>query len=415
MKVLVVGSACREHAIVQALSEDPKVSAIYTLPERISLKETIDLPSTFLRDKEALIGYLKKESIDLVVIGPEQPLVEGLSNLLRDKGLKVFGPSSQAAQLEGSKIFAKQFMKEQRIPTASYRIVSSVSEALHLSDNFSPPFVLKADGLAGGKGVFLCANKTELEEKCKLLFEKKALGPSGGKAILEDFQSGREASVFALTNGEAYHLLPVAQDYKRLYDHQKGPNTGGMGAFAPILLSPELLSSIEDRIVKPTLQGLKARNQLYRGILYLGLMVHKNQAKVLEYNVRFGDPEAQVLLPLLEGSWADTFYKIACGESVNVKWKNQHSACVVLCSKNYPEGPIKESPIRGSIYHKNSYSWFLHGSLKRKGAQWLTGGGRVLNSVALGKTRKEALQRAYKNIEKVSWPGLHYRKDIGAN
>ena len=413
MKVLVIGGACREHAIVHALSKDKKVSAIYTLPERKSLKETADIPSSFLQDKEALIAYLKKESIELVVIGPEQPLVEGLSDFLRDRGLKVFGPSSQAARLEGSKIFAKQFMKEQGIPTASYHIVSSVSEALTLSENFFPPFVLKADGLAGGKGVFLCQNKTELEEKCRLLFEDKVLGSAGEQAILEDFQSGREISVFVLTNGESYNLLPVAQDYKRLYDRQEGPNTGGMGSVAPIPMPPELISSIENLIVEPTLQALKKQNQMYYGVLYLGLMIHKNQAKVLEYNVRFGDPEAQVLLPLLEGSWADIFYKTACGQPVNLRWKNLHSACVVLCSKNYPEGPMEEAPIEGSIYHKTLDCWFLHGAIKKKETKWFTAGGRVLNSVALGKSKEEAVQKAYENIEKISWPGMHYRKDIG--
>lgn len=415
MKVLVVGTACREHAIVHTLLEDKKVSAIYTLPERVSLKETIDIPSAFLHDQEALITYLKKESVDLAVIGPEKPLVEGLPDFLREKGLKVFGPSSQAAQLEGSKIFAKQFMKEQKIPTASYHIVSGVLEALNVSENFFPPFVLKADGLAGGKGVFLCQNKTELEEKCRLLFEKKIFGPAGEKAILEDFQSGQEMSVFVLTNGKSYNLLPVAQDYKRLHDNQEGPNTGGMGAIAPIPISSELMSSIENLIVKPTLQGLKKQNGMYRGILYLGLMVHKNQPKVLEYNVRFGDPEAQVLLPLLEGSWAEVFHQVACGQDVDLQWKNLHSACVVLCSKNYPEGPIKETPIKGSVDYKSPTSWFLHGSLRKKEDQWFTAGGRVINSVALGNSREEAVQKAYENIKKISWEGMRYRKDVGKN
>ena len=332
---------------------------------------------------------------------------------MRKKGLKVFGPCAKAAQLEGSKIFAKQFMKEQGIPTASYHTVAGVSETLRLSENFFPPFVLKADGLAGGKGVFLCKNRTELEEKSRFLFEKKALGSAGEKALLEDFQSGQEISVFVITNGESYSLLPVAQDYKRLYDKHEGPNTGGMGAIAPIPVSSDIMKSIEELIVKPTLKGLKEQKMTYRGVLYLGLMIRKNFPKILEYNVRFGDPEAQVLFPLLDGSWLDVFYKVACGEQPDLKWKKLHSACVVLCSENYPEGPIKESPIDGFIYHKQANSWFIHGSLTRKEDKWFTKGGRVLNAVAVGNNKEEAVQRAYQHIEKISWPGMHYRKDIG--
>ncbi len=413
MKVLVVGSGCREHAIVQALLEDKNTRAIYSLPERESLRETIGLSSSFLNDKEALAEHLKKEAVELIVIGPEQPLVDGLSDFLREKGFKVFGPCSKSAQLEGSKIFAKQFMKQQGIPTASYHKVTSVAETLQYSENFFPPFVLKADGLAGGKGVFLCKDRTELKEKSRLLFEKKIFGSYGEKALLEDFQSGQEMSVFVITNGESYKLLPVAQDYKRLYDKQEGPNTGGMGAIAPVSISPDLMKSIENLIVQPTLKGLKGNNTTYRGILYLGLMVHKNFPKVLEYNIRFGDPEAQVLLPLLDGSWLDVFYQIACSNLPDLKWKRLHSACVVLCAENYPEGPIKEAPIKGSIDYKKNHSWFIHGSLSRNNDQWFTKGGRVLNAVAIGNSKEESVKRAYEHIKTISWPGMHYRKDIG--
>ena len=413
MKVLVIGSGCREHAIVKALLEDQKTYAVYTLPERISLNNTIDVSSSLLNKGKALADYLKKEEIELVVVGPEQPLVNGLADMLRAEGIKVFGPCSQSAQLEGSKIFAKEFMKEQGIPTASYRVVSSVSSALHASENFFPPFVLKADGLAGGKGVFICHDRSELEEKSRFLFDKKALGPAGEKALLEDFQKGKEISVFVITDGDSYHFLPTAQDYKRLYEGQKGPNTGGMGAIAPVSISPELLKVIEDKIVQPTLEGLKKRNCMYRGVLYLGLMIHNNFPKLLEYNVRFGDPEAQVLLPLLEGSWLDLFYKTAKSQKLSLKWKKQYSACVVLCAENYPEGPIRETPIEGLIYSAKGHSWFIHGSLSRQEDQWLTQGGRVLNSVAVGNSQKEAVHRAYEHIKGISWPGMHYRKDIG--
>ena len=316
-------------------------------------------------------------------------------------------------RLEGSKLFAKKFMKKQGILTASFHELSSVPETLRLAQNFTPPFVLKADGLAAGKGVFICKDLRELEEKSKLLFEKKIFGPSGAKAIIEDFQPGRELSVFAITNGESFCLLPLSQDYKRLYEGQKGPNTGGMGAFAPVDLSPSLIQRIETQIIQPTLKGLREEQALYRGVLYFGLMIHKGIPRVLEYNVRFGDPEAQVLLPLLDGSWLKVFYQTACGQEVKLKWKKLYTACVALCAKNYPAGPLTEEPIKGSIDTQTEHSRFIHGSLVERDGQWWTSGGRVLNALGWGKTLPEAVQRAYQQAESVSWPGMRFRKDIG--
>ena len=414
MKVLVVGSGCREHALIKALKEDPKTELVYTLPERASLKGLKSLPSSFLNHSEKLASHLLNEGVELVLIGPEQPLVNGLADTLREHGIKVFGPSKEAARLEGSKIFAKKFMKELGIPTASYHIVSSVSEVLKSSENFFPPYVLKADGLAGGKGVFICETQSELEKKSRFLFEEKGLGTAGEKALLEDFQKGKELSVFVMTNGSSYQILPMAQDYKRLLEGSKGPNTGGMGAIAPVPVDEELLSFIEDRIIKPTLEGLRKKGLLYYGILYLGLMVHKKISKVLEYNVRWGDPEAQVLLPLLEGSWLDVFYQTALGQGVDLKWKqDQFSACVVLSSSNYPESPSIEAPIEGSLDFKTEKSYFIHSSLKKQDEKWFTKGGRILNAIGLGKNKEQALQRAYEQAQKISWPGMKYRKDIG--
>ena len=415
MKILIVGSGCRERALEKALLDEEKPAKVYALPGGPSSRKEESLPASLLNSRKALSEWLRAEKPDLCVIGPEQPLIEGLGDFLREEGVKVFGPSSRAAKLEGSKIFAKEFMKERGIPAASYQIVSSVSETLRVSENFFPPFVLKADGLAGGKGVFICAGVQELEAKARLLFEKKALGKAGEKALLEDFQSGREMSVFILTNGEGYRLLPVAQDFKRLYEGQKGPNTGGMGAIAPVSAAPELMERIKTLIIEPTLKGLKEKNLPYRGVLYIGLMISKNFPKVLEYNVRFGDPEAQVLLPLLDGSWSGVFSKIASGGLPELKWKPLHSACVVLAAEGYPEAPVKGTPIEGSIFYKTPRSWLLPGGLvyDQKRKKWLTAGGRVLNAVGIGESRELALRRAYDLAEKISWPGRHYRKDIG--
>ena len=414
MKILVIGGGCREHALIQSLKEDSRTKEVYTLPERVSLKDLKPLSSSLLDNQKKLTDCILSQGIDLVIIGPEQPLVNGLADTLREHGIKVFGPSQKSAQLEGSKVFAKQFMKEWGIPTASYHIVSSVLETLKSSENFFPPYVLKADGLAGGKGVFICETKDELETKSRFLFEKKGLGKAGETALLEDFQKGREISVFVITNGESYQVLPLAQDYKRLLEGHKGPNTGGMGAMAPVFLDEGLLNLIEHSIIKPTLRGLRERKMTYYGILYIGLMIHKNIPKVLEYNVRWGDPEAQVLLPLLDASWLDVFYQTALGQAVDLKWKkNQHSACVVLASKNYPESPSIEAPIEGELDFKTEHSYFIHGSLKWQNEKWFTKGGRVLNAIGLGDNKDQALQRAYEQAKKISWSGMQYRKDIG--
>lgn len=414
MKTLIIGSGGREHALFQAVSEGG--GDTYFLPERKSLPTAGSAPSSFLKDGPALSEWLKKEKIHLVIIGPEQPLVEGLGDFLREQGFFVFGPSAKAAQLEGSKLFAKEFMKAQNIPTAPFQVVRSLSETLKVSENFSPPYVLKADGLAGGKGVFICQTVKELEDKAKNLFEDKLFGSAGEIALLEEFQEGEEVSVFILTNGEDYRILPMAQDYKRLGEQNTGPNTGGMGATAPLSLPEKLMADIENFIIKPTVQGLKSNQYEYRGVLYIGLIMSQKGPQVLEYNVRFGDPEAQVLLPLLEGSWREVFYQVSRGKLPPLKWKSMHSACVVLAAGGYPENPLKGEVIKGFLYHKTPHSYFLHAGVgKNDEGQWVVNGGRVLNSVAVGDTSEQALKRAYEQLEKISWEGLYYRKDIGSS
>jgi len=413
MKVLVIGTGCREHALVKVLQEDSKVTQVYILPEKPSLQNVISLPSSLLNDSNLLANHLIKEDIRLVVIGPEKPLVESLADFLRQRGINVFGPAGAAAQLEGSKIFAKQFMKKYKIPTASYQVVSSVSDVLRESENFFPPYVLKADGLAGGKGVFLCSTVSELEVTAQNLFEHKVLGSAGKQAVLEDFQSGEELSVFVITNGQSYQMLPIARDYKRLYDNQQGPNTGGMGAVAPITITDDLKQKIANAIIKPTLSGLQSNGAAYNGVLYIGLMIHKGIPKVLEYNVRFGDPEAQVLLPLLDGSWFEVFYKTAIGESIKLKWKNQHTVCLVLASEGYPNHPVKDALIEGDIHDRSPSSYILHGAIQKRHNQWVVNGGRVLNVISVGSSRAACIKEVYKNVKKLSWQGMQYRTDIG--
>ncbi len=411
INILIIGGGGREHALLRAIKEER--TWIYTLPERKSIPEVLNISSSLLENWSMLLKELKRKNIHFVLIGPEQPLVEGLGDFLRENNILVFGPSARAARLEGSKLFAKEFMKSQNIPTAPYTEVTSFSQTLEAAEKFSPPYVLKADGLAGGKGVFICQKKEELENRARQIFEEKIFGEAGNKALLEEFQEGKEMSVFVLTNGEGYTLLPVAQDYKRLNEGQTGPNTGGMGAVAPLSVSNKLVENIENQIIRPTIQGLKQSKYQYRGILYIGLMVSQKKPRVLEYNVRFGDPEAQVLLPLLDGSWMDIFYQVAEGKLPSLRWKNIYSACVVLTARGYPEKPLKGSRISGSIHQGASDKYFLHAGVGEKKGEWIVNGGRVLNSVALGATLEEALNKAYQQVNTVSWEGMHYRKDIG--
>ena len=413
MKALVIGGGGREHALYRALGAGPDT---YLLPQRKSLPRAKGAPASLLKDPPALCRFLEKEGIRFVIIGPEQPLVEGLADFLRERDVLVFGPSAKAACLEGSKLFAKEFMKEAGVPTAPFQKVSSLVDVLKAVENFSPPYVLKADGLAGGKGVFICPTKKELEERARRLFEENIFGCAGKIALLEEFQEGVEVSVFLLTNGKDHRILPLAQDYKRRDEGGSGPNTGGMGAVAPLSLPEKLKKEIEIAVIRPTVEGLRKNKYEYRGVLYIGLMIGKNGPRVLEYNVRFGDPEAQVLLPLLDGSWREVFSQVSRGALPPLKWKPLYSACVVLTAEGYPENPRKGAVIKGFLYHQTPHSYFLHAGVGRNNEdKWTVTGGRALNSIAVGNTLDQALERAYLQSAKISYEGLHYRKDIGSS
>jgi len=302
------------------------------------------------------------------------------------------------------------------VPTAASEVVEDVAATLKAAQKFKPPYVLKADGLAAGKGVFVCANLTELKSSAEFLFEQKGLGLAGRKALLEQFQEGYELSYLILTNGAEAQALPIAQDHKRAFDGDEGPNTGGMGVVGPISISPELREEIEIKIVQPTLRNLQGGGLLYRGVLYIGLMITPNGPTVIEYNVRFGDPETQVILPLLDGDWGTVFSKLARGELLPLRWSSLHMACVVLAAPGYPEAPEKSVLIEGDVDYQSASSYFLHaGTARNAQGEWLTNGGRVLNSMGMGSTLKEAVAKAYSQAAKVSWKGMRMRKDIGKN
>lgn len=414
MRVLVIGKGGREHAIVKAISLSSGTNEIHVVPGNPGmLKEAVchDLSTS---DHEALRTLAKQKDIELVVIGPEAELVNGLGDVFRELQIPVFGPSQDASQLEASKIVAKEFMQTANIPTAKSVIVDSVDSTVKESGNFTAPYILKADGLAAGKGVFICKDESELRLAAEELFEKKSLGLAGERALLEQNLPGWELSVLVLTDGEGYEILPLAQDHKRLGEGQTGPNTGGMGTVAPMQVSEDLMNRIEKEIVAPSILEIKKQNLLYRGVLFIGVMVTENGPMVLEYNVRFGDPETQVVMPLLDGNWADVLKGVAEGNLQKLDWKPLYATCVVLAADGYPESPVKGSQIDGDALGTSHSSYFLHaGTMRTEHGIWQTNGGRVMNAIGLGTSREESIRNAYNQSELVRWPNMRVRKDIG--
>ena len=412
MKVLVIGSGGREHAMVRALSHSGTVREVHAAPGSAGMAhEAVCHPVSL--EGQQILDLVKNENYDLVVIGPEQPLADGLSDKLRALGVSVFGPEKKAAQLEASKIFAKQFMKRSLVPTARFFEVSTVAETMKAAATFAPPYVLKADGLCAGKGVVLCDTLPELENTARDFFEKKTLGDAGSKALLEEFQEGWELSCLILTNGQTYQMLPLAQDHKRLSNGDTGPNTGGMGVVAPLTIDARLLEEIRTKILNPVVRELGASKMLYRGVLFIGIMITKNGPSVLEFNVRFGDPETQAILPLFKGDWADVFSMVAQGEMPEMKWKPLHTACVVMAAPGYPSAPQKGVQIEGDPIADTASSYFLHAGTAKKDGVWTTNGGRVLNAVGVGSSLEEALKQAYGQASKARWFGMQMRTDIG--
>jgi phosphoribosylamine---glycine ligase len=414
MKYLVIGQGGREHAIVRALLQSPTTHEVHAIPGSDGLSKEALCHQIDWRKTDEIIKFCIQTDIQVVIVGPEDPLVAGLANDLRHRGILVFGPNSEGAQLEGSKIYSKLFMQEAKVPTARADVVASVNETLLAAKKYSPPYVLKADGLAAGKGVFICKTLQELEKNADDLFNKKKLGTAGTTALLEEFQPGWEMSLLCLTNGSDYVTLPLVQDHKRLLDGDQGPNTGGMGTICPLAIDNELMQRIEKEILKPTTELMKKRGFIYRGVLFLGLMITKDGPQVLEYNVRFGDPETQVLLPVTEADWGKVFYEVACGRLPELREKKLSACCVVLAAPGYPDHPQKNIFINGDFSSEES-KYLLHAGTKLNNeGQWLTHGGRVANAVGLGNNRKEAIKNAYAIAEKIKWEGQLIRRDIGA-
>lgn len=382
-------------------------------PGNAGMSEAIVHAQVNPNNPEAVINLCKQISIDLVIVGPEAYLERGIADHLTAHGISVFGPSQMGARLESSKVFAKEFMLRNKIPTARASIVRSKTETLEAAKQFNSPYVLKVDGLASGKGVFICSSLNELQDRAQEVFENKTLGSAGAQALVEDKLDGYEISFLVLTNGKDFEPLPLAQDHKRLKDGNAGPNTGGMGAICPINLPSSDYNKIIESVIRPTMAALYKERINFNGVLYFGIMMTDQGPKVLEFNARFGDPEAQVILPLLEGEWVDVFMEVAKGQIPKLKWRQLHSCCIVMASPGYPDSPNKGVVMRGNLFEDTPSSYFLHAATALAENAWTTNGGRVLNAVGLGSSLKEAVSHAYKQVEKVRWEGMQFRKDIG--
>lgn len=416
MNVLIIGSGGREYSIGLALKDDKKVEKIFFAPGNGAtdrLGKNINMS-----DFEELASFAKQNSINLTIVGPEAPLVAGIVDVFKAHNLTIFGSSKIASQLEGSKIFMKNFLKKYNIPTAKFIETNSLEAASEFIDSLTAPIVVKADGLCGGKGVIIALTHGEAKEAAKDMLSGESFGDAGLSIIVEEYLDGYELSVFAICDGESYKLLPAAQDHKRLLDGDKGPNTGGMGAYAPTpLIDEKLYEEIEELVVKPTLKGMSDEGMPYEGVLFMGLMIVNGEVKVLEYNVRFGDPECEILMPLIKSSVFDLFYKAATGdlENLEIKMSDDYAVAVVISSKNYPyKSSIATEIIVDEIVldelKENAHISYAGVSLE-DGKLYATGG-RVLLCVGIGESIKEARDRAYLMAGQVHFAGKHYRTDI---
>jgi len=369
-------------------------------------------------DVEGLLAHARQERYDLVVVGPEAPLVDGLADRLAEAGIAVFGPSAAAAMIEGSKIFSKELMARHSVPTASFAVFDDCAKAeSYIASGDCPmPCVVKADGLAAGKGVLMCENAAQTVDAVRSMLLETKFGAAGNRIVIEETLQGREASFFVLTDGEAIVELATCQDYKRALDGDQGLNTGGMGTYSPsVYLDAAMRRTLMESIVKPTIAGMAAEGTPYRGVLYTGVMLTENGPKVLEYNARFGDPETQVLMPRLDGDWLALLHACAVGEleSCTPRWHDRPAVCVVMTAGGYPEAYEKQLPIAGVVEAESDEQVLVfHAGTKTQGDTLVTSGGRVLGVTAMGDDLKQARDRAYDAVNRIRWNNEHHRTDI---
>jgi phosphoribosylamine---glycine ligase len=417
MNVLLIGGGGREHALAWKLKQSPLLDRLYCAPGNAGICSIAECAELDVAEHEAVVRFCQDNDIGLVVIGPEAPLVAGLADALAASGLKVFGPSRAAAQLEGSKGFTKDLAAEYGIPTAAYRRFSDGAAAKDYVATLSAPIVVKADGLAAGKGVVIAQSRADADAAIDACFSGE-FGDAGSEVVIEEFLTGEEASFFALVDGATALPLATAQDHKRAYDNDEGPNTGGMGAYSPApIMTPALCARVMEEIIKPTVRAMAARGTPFKGVLYAGLMIEDGAPKLLEYNVRFGDPEAQVLMMRLESDLLPGLLAVAEGRlaGVTLDWHDEPALCVVMATKGYPGAYDKGSEIRGlDAAGADPKVEIFHAGTRRDDTRILADGGRVLGVTARGHTITEARTLAYAAIDKIDWPQGFCRHDIGA-
>ena len=415
MRVLVIGSGGREHALAWKIAQSPLVKKVFCAPGNagtVNVAENIDIPSDNI---DALLQFATVTGIGLTIVGPEQPLVKGLVDSFEESGLRVFGPSQRAAEIEGSKVFCKDLMKKYGIPTARYESFDSPDQ-VKLFTKEDEPVVVKASGLAAGKGVILCSNAEEARSAVQSIMQEKAFGNAGDQVVVEEFLTGQEVSLLAFTDGKTVLPLDSAQDHKAAFDGDKGPNTGGMGAYSPALVfTEELKQQVIDEIMIPAVRAMAKEGRYYRGILYAGLMLTESGPKVLEFNARFGDPETQPIMMRIKNDIVPIFEACIDGTLAkqSLQWRQEPTVCVVMAAKGYPSSYEKGKEISGLNSDENRQVVVFHAGTKLENGKVLTNGGRVLGVTALGSDINQAIKNAYSAVDKIKWDGVHYRKDIG--
>jgi len=417
MKVLVIGGGGREHTLIWKLKASPLLKKIYCAPGNAGIAreaECVDIP---VSDLDGLLKFAIKTRIDLTVVGPEAPLVAGVVDLFEANGMPIYGPTQRAAELEGSKVFCKNLMARHRIPSAKYEVFDDFEAAKGYLARCAPPIVVKADGLAAGKGAIVCETREKALEALNLIMVKRAFGAAGDRVIIEECLTGEEVSVLALCDGETLVTMVPSQDHKRVFDDDQGPNTGGMGAYAPTpLIDDAMMAQVHEQVLVPTVQAMALEDRPYRGVLYAGLMLTAEGPKVLEYNCRFGDPETQVILPLAKTDLLAALLAAREGRLAEIKWVNRGDAavCVVMASGGYPGAYRKGVPI---LFPEGSYEEnvkVFHAGTRNEGERIVTSGGRVLGVTAMAPDIAAAVKKAYRTVGRITFDGAYYRKDIAA-
>jgi len=417
MKVLIIGSGGREHALAWKIAQSPHVEKLYCAPGNGGIALLAECVPIKAMDIEGVVNFSKSENIDLVVVAPDDPLAAGMVDALEKAGIRAFGPRKDAAIIESSKVFSKNLMKKYGIPTAAFEVFDNAAEAVEYLKKCSYPTVVKADGLALGKGVTVAKSFEEAVSAVNSIMGDKLFGSAGDKIVIEEFLEGEEVSILAFTDGETVVPMVSAQDHKRVFDNDQGPNTGGMGTFSPSpLYTDELNALCMEKIYLPTVEAMRKEKRVFKGVLYFGLILTKNGPMVLEYNARFGDPETQVVLPRLETDIIDIFNAVIDEklDSVKIKWKDNGAVCVILASGGYPGKYQTGLKIEGiDEAEKDTSVVVFHAGTKICDGSFYTSGGRVLGVTAQAASLVEAVEKAYEAVEKISFPDMHFRKDIG--